>query len=76
MEEVNLAKVRQLVDYITKCETEYYDCKIECIIEKDTGNLTYIKYTQPMVLNLTTELIRVLDGTFAMTIESEFEISY
>ena len=76
MEEVNLAKVRQLVDYITRCETEYYDCKIECIIEKDTGNLTYIKYTQPMVLNLTTELIRVLDGTFAMTIESEFEISY
>ena len=76
MEEVNLAKVRELVDYITRCETEYYDCKIECVIEKDTGNLTYIKYTQPMILNLTTELIRVLDGVFAMTIESEFEIWY
>lgn len=76
MEEVNLAKVRQLVDYITKCETEYYDCKIECIVEKDTGNLIYIKYTQPMIFNLTTELIRVLHGVFAMTIESEFEIQY
>jgi hypothetical protein len=76
MEEVNLAKVRQLVDYITKCETEYYDCKIECIVEKDTGNLIYIKYTQPMIFNLTTELIRVLHGVFAMTIESEYEIYY
>ena len=76
MEEVNLAKVRELVDYITRCDTEYYDCKIECTIEKDTGNLTNIKYTQPMVFGLTTELIRVLEGTFAMTIESEFEIFY
>ena len=76
MEEVNLDKVRQLVDYITRCDTEYYDCKIECVVEKDTGNLVYIKYTQPMVFGLTTELVRVLDGTFAMTIESEFEIYY
>lgn len=76
MEEVNLAKVRQLVDYITRCDTEYYDCKIECTIDKDSGNLTFIKYTQPMVFGITTELIRVLDGTFAMTIESEFEIYY
>lgn len=76
MQEVNLEKVQELVDYITRCETEYYDCKIECIIEKDTGNMIYAKYTQPMILNITTERLRKLDGAFAMTIESEFEIEY
>ncbi len=76
MEEINLAKAQELVDYITKCETEYYDCKIECVIEKDTGNMIYAKYTKPMILNLTTERLRVLDGAFAITIESEFEIEY
>lgn len=76
MEEVNLTKAQELVDYITKCDTEYYDCKIECIVEKDTGNLIYIKYTQPMVLSITTELFRVLDGALAITIESEFQIIY
>ena len=76
MEEVNLSKVQELVEYVTKCETEYYDCRIECVIEKDTGNMIYARYTQPMVLNLTTQRLRVLEGTFAMSIESEFEIEY
>ena len=31
---------------------------------------------ETMIFNLTTELIRVLHGVFAMTIESEFEIQY
>ena len=42
MEEVNLAKAQELVEDITKCETEYYDCKIECVIEKSTGNILYM----------------------------------
>ena len=76
MEEVNLSKVKALVEDVTKCETEYYDCKIECVIEKETGNMIYAKYTQPMVLNITTQRLRVLEGAFAMSIESEFVIEY
>ena len=76
MEEVNLAKVRELADIVTACETEYYDCKIECAIEKVTGNMVYAKYTQPMILNLTAGRVRDMDATFAMSIESEFIISY
>ena len=76
MEEVNLAKVRELADIVTACETEYYDCRIECAIEMDTGNMVYAKYTQPMILNLTAGRVRDMDATFAMSIESEFIISY
>ena len=76
MEEVNLKKVQELVDIVKTCETEYYDCKIECVIEKNTVNMVYAKYTQPMILNITAGRVRDMKATFAMSIESEFEIEY
>ena len=76
MEEVNLEKVKELAGIVTACETEYYDCKVECVIEKDTGNMVYVKYTQPMILNLTAGRVRDMQATFAMSIESEYVIEY
>ena len=76
MEEVSLKKVQELIDLAVACETEYYDCKIECEIEKDTGNMVYVKYLEPIMLNLTTQRFTQLNATFALSIESEFEIEY
>lgn len=76
MEEVNTAKVRELADIVKTCETEYYDCRVECIIEKASGNMIYVKYTEPMKLNLTAGRVAEMSAVFAMTIESEFEIAY
>lgn len=76
MEEVNTAKVRELADIVRTCETEYYDCRVECIVEKATGNMVYVKYTEPMRLNLKAGRVTEMSAVFAMTIESEFEISY
>lgn len=76
MEEVNTEKVRELADIVRTCETEYYDCRIECVIEKSTGNMVYAKYTEPMRLNLTAGRVTEMSAVFAMTIESEFEIAY
>jgi hypothetical protein len=76
MEEVNLEIVQELVDIVKTCSTEYYDCEIICTIDKETGNLTYIKYIQPMVLEMTTENLTELHAIFAMTFESEYIIEY
>lgn len=76
MEEVNTEKVRELADIVRTCETEYYDCRIECVVEKSTGNMVYVKYTEPMRLNLTAGRVTEMSAVFAMTIESEFEIAY
>ena len=76
MEEVNLQKVQELVEIVKTCETEYYECKIECLIEKNSRNMIYAKYTQPMILNLTTQRLTQLKATFAISTESEFEIEY
>ena len=76
MEEVNLEIVQELVDIVKTCSTEYYDCEIICTIDKETGNLTYIKYIQPMVLEMTTQNLTELHAIFAMTFESEYVIEY
>jgi uncharacterized membrane-anchored protein YhcB (DUF1043 family) len=52
MNSVPLEKIQELVPTAVRCDTEYYDCKVECIIDKDSGNLVYIKYTQPMIFNI------------------------
>ncbi len=76
MEEVNLEKVQQIADIVKSCSTEYYDCEIVCTIDKESGNLTYIKYTQPMMLTMTAGRFTDLNALFAMTFESEYVIEY
>lgn len=76
MEEVNLEIVQELVDIVKTCSTEYYDCEIICTIDKENGNLTYIKYIQPMVLTMTTQRLTQMEAVFGMTFESEYVIEY
>ena len=76
MEEVNTEIVQEFVDIVTDCSVEYYDCMIRCSIEKETGNLVHIKYSEPMALTLTTKRFTTLTGLFAMTFESEYDIIY
>ena len=76
MEEVNLEKVQELVDMVKTCSTEYYDCEIICTIDKQSGNLTYIKYVQPMALTMTTQRLTQMNAVFGMTFESEYVIEY
>lgn len=76
MEEVNLEIVQELVPIVKSCSVEYYDCEIICTIDKESGNLTYIRYVQPMVLTMVTERLTRLDAIFAMTFESEYVIEY
>ena len=76
MEEIDLEKVKELIDLAVSCETEYYDCTVDCIIEKATGNMIYVRYSEPVMLNLTTQRFTQLKATFALKIESEFEIEY
>lgn len=76
MEEVNTEKVQEFVDIVTDCSVEYYDCIIRCSIEKETGNLVHVKYIEPMALTLTTKRFTTLTGLFAMTFESEYDITY
>ena len=76
MEEITLETVQELAPVVKTCSTEYYDCVITCTIEKESGNMTYAKYVQPMVLSITTQAVTERQAIFAMTFESEYIIEY
>lgn len=76
MEEVNLGVVQELAPIVKQCSVEYYDCVIKCTIEKDSGNMVYIHYLQPMVLEMVAGRFTDQYAIFAMTFESEYVIEY
>ena len=76
MEAVTLETIQEFADVVKSCSVEYYDCEIRCTIDKDSGNMIYAKYTQPMVINFTTQALTERKGVFAMTFESEYVIEY
>ncbi len=76
MEEVNLEIVQELAPIVKECSVEYYDCVINATIEKDSGNMVYIHYLQPMMLEMVAGRFTDQHAIFAMTFESEYVIEY
>ena len=54
----------------------YYDAVIECKIDKASGNITWIKFTLPMVLSVTAQVVVTLDAKVGMTFVDDYSITY
>ena len=54
----------------------YYDAIIECKIDKASGNITWIKFTLPMVLSVTAQVVVSLDAKVGMTFVDDYSITY
>ena len=54
----------------------YYDAVIECKIDKATGNMTWVKFTLPMVLSVTAQVLATLDAKVGMTFIDDYTITY
>ncbi len=54
----------------------YYDAVIECKIDKASGNITWIKFTLPMVLSVTAQVVVTLDAKVGMTFIDDYTITY
>lgn len=54
----------------------YYDAVIECKIDKASGNITWIKFTLPMVLSVTDQVVVSLDAKVGMTFVDDYSITY
>ena len=53
-----------------------YDAQIECKIDKATGNMTWAKYTLPMVLSVTAKVFVTIDASVGMTFVDDYTIAY
>lgn len=53
-----------------------YDAQIECKIDKATGNMTWARYTLPMVLSVTAKVLVTIDASVGMTFVDDYTIAY
>ncbi len=53
-----------------------YNAQIECKIDKATGNMTWARYTLPMVLSVTAKVLVTLDAAVGMTFIDDYTIAY
>ncbi len=55
-------------------ETEYYDCTVKCKVDKATGNITWINFSTPVVMSISTKV--GIDAQVGMTFIKDFTITY
>ena len=55
-------------------ETEYYDCKVTCKVDKATGNITWINFSTPIVMNVSTKI--GIDAQVGMTFIKDYTVTF
>lgn len=55
-------------------DTEYYDCTIKCKVDKATGNITWINFATPIVMNVASSI--GINATVGMTFIKDYTVSY
>ena len=55
-------------------ETEYYNCTVKCKIDKATGNITWINFSTPVVMNVSTKI--GIDAQVGMTFVKDYTVTF
>lgn len=55
-------------------DTEYYDCKIQCKVDKATGNITWINFSTPIIMNVASKI--AINATVGMTFIKDYTVKY
>ena len=55
-------------------DTEYYDCTVKCKVDKATGNITWINFSTPIIMNVASSI--GIDAQVGMTFVKDYTIKY
>lgn len=55
-------------------DTEYYDCTVKCKVDKATGNITWINFSTPIIMNVASKI--GIDATVGMTFVKDYTVTY
>lgn len=67
--------VMDAASFIVKSfDTEYYDCTVKCKVDKATGNITWINFSTPIIMNVASKI--GINATVGMTFVKDFTITY
>lgn len=69
-------EVANKVNFVEEFSTTYYNCEITATVNKATGNVTHIRYSTPLLLNMTVNLFGTHTGIIAFTFEKDYTITY
>ena len=69
-------EVANKVSFVEEFSTLYYNCEITATVNKATGNVTHIRYSTPLLLNMTVNLFGTHTGVIAFTFEKDYTITY
>lgn len=67
--------VMDAASFIVKSfETEYYDCTIKCKVDKATGNIKWINFSTPIVMDVASKI--GINATVGMTFVKDYTVAY
>ena len=68
--------VKENASVVQSFSNSFYNAQIECKIDKATGNMTWARYTLPMVLSVTAKVFVTVDAKVGMTFIDDYTIAY
>lgn len=68
--------VKENAKVVQTFSISYSNAKIECKIDKATGNMVWANYTLPMVLSVTAKVLVSIDAQVGMTFVHDYSIEY
>lgn len=72
---IKTSDVMDAASFIVKSfETEYYDCTVKCKVDKATGNITWINFSTPIVMDVASKI--GINATVGMTFVKDYTITY
>lgn len=70
------ADVKGNAPVVQSFSNSFYNAQIECKIDKATGNMTWAKYTLPMVLSVSAKVFVTVNASVGMTFIDDYTITY
>lgn len=69
-------EIAQKASFIQEFTTTYYSCEIKATMDKETGRITHIVYTTPLVMNMTVSLFGTHSGSIGFTFIKDYTVTY
>lgn len=73
---IEAGEVAEKAPFVKKFTTAYYNCEVKATIDKESGKVTHIIYSTPLLLEITVNLFGTHDAAAGLTFVKDYSITY
>ena len=73
---IETAEVAEKAGFVEEFSTQYYNCEVRAIIDKESGRVISANYKTPLVLVMRVNLFGQHSGTIGFTFEKDYTFTY